>query len=94
MEGVIYGILRRMWHREHIIRLIASAAEGSGRRPSTVARICSGSGDLYARLCRGHDITTRRAARVVQALSDLWPEGAEWPADIPRPPPRAPREAA
>ena len=77
-----------------IIRLITLAATASGHSPSTIGRWASGSGDMYHRLCRGHDITTRRAARVVQALSDLWPEGAEWPADIPRPPHRAPREAA
>ena len=79
---------------DDIIRLISTAAAVSGRRPSTISRHCSGSGDLYARLRRGHDITTRRAARVVQALSDRWPPAAEWPADIPRPPPRVPREAA
>ena len=77
---------------EHIIRLIEIAATATSRRPGTVGRMVTGSGDMYGRLCRGHDITTRRAARVVQALSDTWPEGAEWPAHIPRPPPA--RDAA
>ena len=77
-----------------IIRLITLAAAASGRSPSTIGRWASGSGDMYHRLRRGHDITTRRAARVVQALSDRWPPGAQWPADVPRPPPRAPRDAA
>ena len=72
---------------DHIIRLIEISAAASSRRPGTIGRIVSGSGDMYTRLRRGHDITTRRAARVVQALSDTWPPAAEWPADIPRPPP-------
>ena len=58
-----------------------------GRSPHTVGRLASGDGRLYHRLAAGRDITTRRAARVVQWLSDHWPAGAEWPSDIPRPAP-------
>lgn len=46
---------------------------------STVSTYTAAAGDFYARLKRGHDLTTRRAARVVQWFSDNWPE------DIPRP---------
>ena len=42
---------------------------------------------MYTRLRAGADITTRRAARIAQWLSDHWPTGAEWPPDIPRPDP-------
>ncbi|WP_425152873.1 hypothetical protein [Candidatus Palauibacter sp.] len=34
-------------------------------------------------------VTVRTVHRVVQWLSDNWPEGLEWPADIPRPEPPA-----
>ena len=84
----------RMGDISHITRLIDISATATGRSPHTIGRLVSGDGRLYHRLRAGRDITTRRAARVVQALSDRWPPGAEWPADIPRPPPRAPREAA
>lgn len=52
---------------------------------STVSTYAAAAGDFYARLKRGHDLTTRRAARVVQWFSDNWPEGVDWPGDIPRP---------
>ena len=52
---------------------------------STVSTYAAAAGDFYARLKRGHDLTTRRAARVVQWFSDNWPEGLDWPRDIPRP---------
>ena len=32
-------------------------------------------------------VTVRTVDRLVQWLSDHWPEGLEWPADIPRPAP-------
>ena len=67
--------------------LMAAYALHSGRRLSTVSRLASGSGATATRLSRGHDITTRRAARIVQWLSDHWPEDTRWPVDIPRPPP-------
>ena len=77
-----------MWHR-HLIVLIERAAEAAGCAPSTMSLRCSGSGDLYARLVAGHDITGRRAERIVQRIAARWPADLEWPADIPRPAPRA-----
>ena len=59
----------------------------TGRAPSTIGRLASGDGRTYARLRAGADITTRRAARIVQWLSNHWPADAEWTSDIPRPPP-------
>lgn len=64
------------------------------RSPHTVGRWVDGDGMLYARLKRGHDITTRRAARIAQWFSDHWPDGLDWPADIPRPAPQTDRDAA
>ena len=77
-----------MWHR-HLIVLIERAAEAAGCAPSTMSRRCGGSGDIYARLLAGRDITGRRAERIMQWLSDHWPADLEWPVDIPRPAPRA-----
>ena len=81
-----------------ITRLIGAMAAATGRAPSTISRLASGSGATYARL-RGDanrkppippaDITTRRAARIVQWLSDHWPADRAdlWPDDISRPAP-------
>lgn len=70
-----------------IIRLCELYAAERGLALSTVSTYAAAAGDFYARLKRGHDLTTRRAAKVVQWFSDNWPKDAEWPADIPRPAP-------
>ena len=72
-----------------IIALIETLADHTGRSPGTIGREVSGSGDFYPRLKAGHDLTTRRAARVAQKLSDHWPDGTPWPSAIPRPVPSA-----
>ena len=83
--------------RTTIIQMIEIISDARGRSPHTVGRLASGSGDFYIRLKRGHDLTTRRATVVMQYLSDHWPAGLEWPAEIPRPErsgAKLPREAA
>ena len=77
-----------------IIRLIDAVAAGRRLSAHSVGRYASGSGDFYARLRAGHDLTTRRAERVTQWLSDHWPDDLDWPTDIPRPAPRSEDEAA
>ena len=85
-----------MWPEHIVIQLI----DNRGRRYRGMAPNgpwslhATGSGDTHERLVTGHDITTRRAARIVQWLSDHWPPGAEWPADIPRPDPSPDSPAA
>ena len=77
-----------------VIKLIDAAAEASGLSPHTIGRYASGNGNFYGRLKRGLDLTTRRAARVIQWLSDHWPEDLDWPSDIPRPTPNPDRKEA
>ena len=77
-----------------LLRVAEIFAERNGWRVSTVSSYMGGSGDTLARLKRGHDITTRRAARFIQWFSDHWPEGLEWPSDIPRPTPNPDRKEA
>ena len=72
---------------ESIMRLCEIYATRQGLALSTVSTYAAEAGDFYARLKRGHDLTTRRAARVVQWFSDRWPVDLEWPPDIPRPVP-------
>lgn len=71
----------------HIPQIIEALASATQRSPHTVGRWLSGDGALYQRLVDGHDITTRRAERIVQAASDRWPEGHPWPMGIDRPEP-------
>ena len=78
----------------HLVALCEIFAERTGGSVSTVSRRATGSGDTIARLRRGCAITTRRAERAFQYLSDHWPEFVEWPADVPRPAPSPSSPAA
>ena len=79
-----------------LIRLIQAYAAARHIAVTSACVYAAGQARLVDRLARGHDITTRRAARIAQWLSDHWPTGAEWPPDIPRPDPSpgAPAAAA
>ena len=55
---------------------------------STLCRLAVGNSTVWARLPSGH-VTVRVVARLIQYLSDHWPEGLEWPPDVPRPAPSA-----
>lgn len=52
---------------------------------STASTYITGSGDTFARLEKGRTITLRRAEVLLKTFSERWPQGLEWPADIPRP---------
>ena len=71
---------------DHILTLTRLYAQHHGYTVATVSTYIAGSGDTFARLERGHTITLRRAAELIQKFSDHWPTDQEWPADIPRPP--------
>ena len=70
-----------------ITQLIEALSVATARSPNTVARKVAGSGDFYSRLIGGHDLTTRRAEKVLQRISDHWPADLPWPTDTPRPTP-------
>lgn len=85
----------KMWHAGRVLedtasRLVALMnlfARHTGLSVSTVSRHATGSGDTVARLRRGGTITTKRLDRAVSYLSENWPDGVAWPADVPRPAP-------
>lgn len=62
------------------------------RSRKTVSRLATGSGETITRLIAGHTITLRRLSRAMQYLSNNWPPGLAWPADIPRPLPTPDRD--
>lgn len=70
---------------KNLCRLMEALAAETKRSVSTVARLTSGSGDTYSRLKSGKRITTERAGRIFRTAAHMWPLGADWPADIPRP---------
>ena len=82
--------------RQNVIDLLSIYADARRIAVTSACVYAAGQARLVDRLLGDPDsgrppadITTRRAARIVQWLSDHWPAGAEWPADIPRPAPSA-----
>ena len=78
----------------HVIRLIERYAAARQIAVTSACVYAASQARLVDRLRAGRDITTRRAERIIQWLSNHWPADAEWPPDIPRPAPAAPPEAA
>ncbi|MCY4215261.1 MAG: hypothetical protein OXF68_16760 [Gammaproteobacteria bacterium] len=74
---------------DDVAQLITTLAQVRGWSVSYASLLSSGSGATAARLMAGHDITTRRAARIVRWCSEHWPEGQPWPEGIERPSPEA-----
>lgn len=52
---------------------------------STVSSRAFNDGKKLAALESGADITVSRLEQALRWFSEKWPEGAEWPADVPRP---------
>ena len=76
-----------------ILRLARIYAAAKGHALSTVSLRIAGQGSLFGRLENGGaDLTIGRRDHIFQKFSDHWPDGLEWPTDIPRPEPRPERE--
>lgn len=72
---------------EHILDLAGRYARAQKIELITVSsRVFADSKKLDA-MRSGADLTLKRAAMAVEWFSDHWPDGAEWPADVPRPVP-------
>ena len=72
-----------------ILRLARVFSAAKGHALSTISLRIANHGSLFGRLESGDaDLTIRRRDRIFQNFSDRWPEGLEWPADIPRPAPK------
>lgn len=71
---------------DHILELAdryGAAADFTRRQVSW--RVFGDTNKLDA-LAEGGDLTTRRYAAAIAFFSDNWPEGADWPASVQRPP--------
>lgn len=72
-----------------ITLLIKTLAQAKGWEDSYAARRVTGSGDTLTRWEGGVRLTLDRAAKIMLNISEHWPADLDWPADIPRPNPRA-----
>ena len=52
---------------------------------STIANYAVNDGKMFIRFEKGGSCTLKTATRMMNWLSERWPEDLEWPADIPRP---------
>jgi hypothetical protein len=71
---------------KQFLRLIDRYCAATRLAEATVSTRLLNDGKGIARLRSGRDIGVRKVEEKVGWLSDNWPEGAEWPADISRPP--------
>lgn len=68
-----------------IADLIRTLAKATKRKPTTMARLVTGSGDTLDRINGGLSLTLTRARRIMSNISAAWPSDLPWPEDIPRP---------
>ena len=80
----MHATIGRMYAIRDILRLANRYATARQIATSTLAREATGSSTWFNRCVTGR-VTIRSAISVVQWLSDHWPKGLEWPADIARP---------
>lgn len=72
--------------RSNLSRLIEAYARAKGIAVPTVGRMAAGDWRFFDRLNDDdRTFTIRKYDEVVLNLSSDWPDGVEWPADIPRP---------
>ena len=81
---------------DRLLRVSSAYTSSRGLSEFTVSKLVFKDGQVLNRLRQGRDLTTSRFEAGMQWFSDNWPEGAVWPADVPRPDPAVPvpREAA
>ena len=80
--------------REKFILVFDTFVVHSGVAESTLSDRLLRSGTRFRHIRKSSDISTGTFERVVQWLSDHWPEGVEWPEDVERPQPTATADVA
>lgn len=72
---------------KNLLALARAFGAALGVRDSSVSHKIVGKGDFFAKLQQGSIPKVDTYEKLLQKFSDHWPEGADWPADIPRPAP-------
>jgi len=71
--------------RHHLLKCAALFEEATGVTPATVGKRALNDNTYFARIATGQGFTIRTYDKVMEWLSDNWPEKVVWPADVPRP---------
>jgi hypothetical protein len=77
-----------------LLAVVDAYAQATGRSEARVSALFFGAGHRVKRIRAGGDIGTRQVTMILKEFSVRWPEGAEWPADVPRPVATEPAEDA
>ncbi|KFG68678.1 hypothetical protein JH26_14475 [Microvirga sp. BSC39] len=72
---------------DHLLTLFDPFCEARRISAARLSTLLFNDGKRILLLKNGGDIGSRRLQEAFQWLSDHWPEGAEWPSDVPRPAP-------
>lgn len=73
----------------NLIRLAEIYAGHVGRTEATIAKWAGSHARLFDRLREHGGCNVRTYGKVLTWFADNWPADLDWPADIPRPDPRA-----
>lgn len=69
----------------HLLTVAAVYCVACGLNDSTVGRQCAADGRFFSRIREGKTFTIKKYDEVIRWFSANWPDGAAWPADVPRP---------
>jgi len=69
----------------HLIDLATRYCAATGKTRIAVSKRVFNDGKVLDNLVDGKDITIGRFERAMRWFSDNWPDGAEWPDEVPRP---------
>jgi hypothetical protein len=75
---------------DQLLRVVEAYAAHTGLAEATISTRFAGRGARIGDLRQGGDMGSRTIACIIQKFSENWPEGAIWPADVPRPSPSTP----
>ena len=78
---------------EQIIKLLRCVGAARGWKDSTVGTYAVNDGKFIGRLASGKTCTLNTVSDAVRWASENWPDGIEWPNEVPRPKVKALRRA-
>lgn len=71
--------------RSQLVIVSRRYAEATGISLSTLSTRLLNGGMQLKRIADGGDLNTRKFEQAMSWLSENWPDGANWPDDVPRP---------
>lgn len=70
---------------KHLFVLVDRFGAARQLSESTIGRLSSSDGRFFTRIREGKTFTAKKYDEVVTWFHDNWPDGANWPDEVPRP---------